>query len=357
MRVAIVGCGGIANTHASALINQKQTLALCVGTSVEKAKAFAQTWNMEHYSDRFEDALGPGIDCIHICTPPTLHYEMAKAAMLAGKHVVCEKPLCLDSAQAKELWELSQKTEKLAAVNYNVRYHDACQSARKKVQSGDFGKQLLIHGSYMQQFSLLPCDYMWRYIPAVGGKMRCVTEIGSHWFDLIRFITALEIIQVSADFGKFFPNRFLKDGIMYENSVEGSTPLTVDSEDTAAVMLRFNNGAKGVLLLSQLSHGRSNRVAFEISSAKQSIWWNSEDPLKLHTANISSGINTNVNAFAGGFPDTHASFFNQIYTALENGEIINSAKIPNFYDGYKNAAICEAVYESATHESKWTEVV
>lgn len=356
MRVAIVGCGNIANSHASALRNQKQTLALCVGRTLDKAEAFAKQWDVEKFSDRFEDALQADIDCIHICTPPTLHYMMAKKAMEAGKHVVCEKPLCLDSAQAKELWELSRKANTLAAVNYNVRYHDACQKARKIVRSEDFGKQLLIHGSYMQQFSLLPCDYMWRYIPEVGGKMRCVTEIGSHWFDLIRFITGLEITSVSADFGKFFPNRFLKDGMMYEEPVEGSTPLKVDSEDTATIMLRFSNGAKGVLLLSQLSHGRCNRVAFEISSARKSIWWNSEDPLKLNTANIATGINTNVNAFAGGFPDTHASFFEQIYKALSAGEVLNSEKIPNFYDGYQNAAICEAVYESATNNSTWKDV-
>lgn len=354
MRIAIIGCGFIAETHAAALLNQRQTLALCVATSMEKAGTFARRWGFEAHSDRFEDALADGIDCVHICTPPTLHFAMAKAAMLAGKHVICEKPLCLEAAEAKELWELAKDTGRLAAVNYNVRYYEACREARVQVQSRTFGKPLLIHGSYMQQFSLLPCDYMWRYIPERGGKMRCVTEIGSHWFDLLRYVTGLSIVEVSADFGKFFPRRYLKDGIMYETPTEGGTPLEIDTEDAASVMLRFSNGARGVLLLSQISHGRSNRVAFEISSARRSLWWNSEDPLKLHTAQRDTGIQTKVNAFAGGFPDTYTAFFHQIYTALESGALPED--IPSFYDGYQNAAICEAVYRSATQDSKWVAV-
>ena len=354
MRVAIIGCGFIANTHAAALLNQKQTLALCVATSEEKARDFAERWGFAAHSSRFEDALAENIDCVHICTPPTLHFSMAKAAMLAGKHVICEKPLCLDAAEARELWEISKTTGKLAAVNYNVRYYEACRQARETVQSEGFGKPLLIHGSYMQQFSLLPCDYMWRYIPERGGKMRCVTEIGSHWFDLLRYVTGLSVAEVSADFGKFFPHRCLKDGIMYETEVEGGTPLEIDTEDAASVMLRFSNGAKGMLLLSQISHGRSNRVSFEISSSRQSLWWDSEDPLKLHTAERDAGIRTGVNAFAGGFPDTYTAFFHDIYTALEKGAMAED--IPSFYDGYQNAAICEAVYQSAMQNSKWVAV-
>lgn len=355
MRAAIVGCGYIAHTHASALLNQKQTLALCVGSTAEKAKAFAGQWNVEHYTDRFEAALQEGIDCIHICTPPTSHYEMVKAAILAGKHVVCEKPLCLESGQAKELWELSKRSGKLAAVNFNVRYHDAVQHARKLVGEAFLGTPLVIHGTYLQQFGLMPCDYMWRYIPEVGGKMRCVTEIGSHWFDLIRFLTGLEITEVSADFGKFFPQRYLKDGKLHEKPEEGSVPLTVDSEDTASVMLRFHNGAKGTLMLCQLSHGRSNRISFEITGTNASLWWDSEEPLKLHTS-TGGGVTTRVNAFAGGFPETYTAFFNQIYTALGKGESVASESLPNFYDGYKAAAICEAVYESALNASAWTAV-
>lgn len=133
MKVAIVGCGNIAATHAKALIQQKQEIVLAVGRDQSKAKAFAETWNIPSHSNQFTDALASGVDCIHICTPPAMHYDMAKAALLAGKHVVCEKPLCLNSEQARELYQLAQEKGLLAAVNFNVRYHEACQRGRKIV--------------------------------------------------------------------------------------------------------------------------------------------------------------------------------------------------------------------------------
>lgn len=356
MNVAIVGCGFIANTHANALKDQNQNIVLSIGSSEEKAKEFSKKWKIEHYSSRFEEALRDEIDCVHICTPPHLHYEMAKAALFANKHVVCEKPLCLDSLQAKELWKISQNMNKFAAVNYNIRYNDACQKARNIVADDKFGAPLLVQGSYKQAFSLLPCRYMWRYIPEIGGKMRVVTEIGSHLFDLIRFVTGQEIVEVCADFGYFWKNRIIKDGMMYAAEEEG-IPLQVDTEDAANILIRFENGAKGSLILSQISHGRSNYVSFEISSANRSVWWESEDPLKLHTAKHTEGINTKVNAYAGGFSDSYKSFFMNVYKRIEKWDKDTSYKnIPSFFDGYKNAAICEAVFESANNNSRWMEV-
>ena len=133
MKVAIVGCGNIAATHAKALIQQNQEIVLVIGRDQSKAKAFAEIWNIPSHSNQFTDALASSVDCIHICTPPAMHYEMAKAALLAGKHVICEKPLCLNSEQARELYQLAEERGLLAAVNFNVRYHEACQQGRKIV--------------------------------------------------------------------------------------------------------------------------------------------------------------------------------------------------------------------------------
>lgn len=139
LKISIVGCGNIAQTHANALIQQNQDIVLVVGRNLKKTKDFAQKWNIPAYSTRFEEALGDNIDCVHICTPPALHYEMVKAALLAGKHVICEKPLCLKSEQAHELYLLAKEKKLLAAVNFNVRYHEACQRAKKVVSSPEFG--------------------------------------------------------------------------------------------------------------------------------------------------------------------------------------------------------------------------
>ena len=145
MKVAIVGCGNIAATHAKALIQQNQEIVLVIGRDQSKAKAFAEIWNIPSHSNQFTDALASSVDCIHICTPPAMHYEMAKAALLAGKHVICEKPLCLNSEQARELYQLAEERGLLAAVNFNVRYHEACQQGRKIVATPGFGAPRLVH--------------------------------------------------------------------------------------------------------------------------------------------------------------------------------------------------------------------
>ena len=353
MKTAIVGSGNISRVHANALVQQKQEIVLVVDRNPERVRAFAEEWTIPSYSTEFQDALESNVDCIHICTPPALHYEMVKQALLAGKNVICEKPLCLKSEQAQELYLLAKQKGLLAAVNFNVRYHEACQHAREIIAAPKFGVPRLIHGEYLQEFHVLPAEYMWRYIPEIGGDMRAVTEIGSHWIDLVRFWTGLEITAVSANFGCFHKERYQKGGMMYAVSQPGSVPVMVYSEDVAVVSLRFSNGAIGALLLSEVSHGRSNCVRMEVSSDENSVWWCSEFPYQIHTARKFEGVTTVTNAFGGGFPDTFVKFFESVYQALETGQETN---YPNIYDGYKCTAVCEAIYLSAKNDSKWVEV-
>lgn len=360
MNIAIVGCGNIADTHAGALAQLGQKLVAAVDRNEERAAAFALKWHADRFSTQFADALTEEVDCVHVCTPPALHYEMLKQILLAGKHVICEKPLCLKKEQARELWELAEKNKLVAAVNFNVRYHEACGRAKALITAADFGNIHLISGSYKQEFHVLPTQYMWRYMPELAGPMRAVTEIGSHWIDLVRFWTGLEITKVSATFGCFHPERTIKDGMMYPRQAgDEMEKVVVASEDAACVTFRFSGGALGTLLLSEVSHGRSNQVRLEVSSARQSVWWDSESPYQLHQARKSSGVITNVNAFGGGFPDTFAGFFQDIYQTL-NSRNQQSAEYkcmyPSFFDGYQNIAVCEAIYQSAVNDSCWVEV-
>lgn len=357
MRIAILGCGNIANTHALALTQLGHSITVAVNPTPAKAKEFGSRWHAKRTGTEMTDVLADDVDCVHICTPPALHYEMVKQVLSAGKHVICEKPLCLDAEHAKELMELAKAKGLLAAVNFNVRYHEACKRAKNQIVSGDFGDIRLISGSYKQEFHVLPADYMWRYIPETGGKMRAVTEIGSHWIDLVRFWTGLEISAVSATLGRFNPDRYMKDGMMYPEKTEGATPIRVNSEDAAIITLRFSNGAIGSLLLSEVSHGHSNSITLEVSSGKKSIWWCSEDPYRLNSGEGKfCGVNSSVNAFGGGFPDTFSGFFEQVYSALESGSYKTVPDYPTFYDGYINAAVCEAIYNSSENNSEWTEV-
>jgi predicted dehydrogenase len=357
MKVALVGCGGIANRHAEVLSQLKHTLTVAIDSIEENAEKFKQQYGFQRASTNFEDALAADVDCVHICTPPPLHYSMVKQALNAGKHVLCEKPLCMEAHQAKEIMELALEKKLLAAVDFNVRYHEACQRAHDTVKSADFGRINAIKASYQQEFHFLPNNYMWRYNPEIGGKMRAVSEIGSHLVDLIRYWTGLEIIQVASDFGKFWPKRYLKDGVMYANKVEGSEEIIVDTEDVAVIMVRLSNGAVGSLFLSEISQGHVNCIKLEVDGDNKAVWWCSEEPYKLHTSNQFQGILTKTNAFGGGFPNTLFDLFKNFYDVMEGRISLKDSTYPTLYDGYKNVAVCDAIYKSAINNSIWTEVM
>jgi predicted dehydrogenase len=352
MKAAIVGCGFIASVHAQAIRSMGHQIEVAVDADPQILERFCSRWEIGSHSDNFLQALGPEIDVVHICTPPTTHFEMTREALKAGKHVICEKPLCLDPDQAKELYELAERMGKIHATNFNVRYHDACGRARQIVSKPEFGNVCLIHGVYLQEFHVLPADYMWRYIPELAGAMRATTEIGSHVIDLMRFWTGLEITAVSATYAAFTPERYLKDGVMFRDPAPGAKPLRIESDDAAMVAMRFSNGAVGHMLLSEVSHGRSNYVNLEVSGTEQSVWWNSETPYDLHTSSKFSGVLNRVNAFGGGFPDTFQSLFADIYAAINGKETM----YPTFYDGYVNSLVCDTIYRSAHQEGKWLEV-
>ena len=360
MKIAIVGCGNIANVHAKALGQLGQTLALAVGTDPSRAAAFGKKWGAKETSVHMEDALAPDIDVIHICTPPALHYEMVKQALAAGKHILCEKPLALTAAEGKELADIAKQKGLLGAVNFNSRFHEACVQAKALIHSPGFGPIHFLHGCYLQEFHLLPADYMWRYDGKLARPMRAVTEIGSHWIDMARYWSGLEVEAVSAAFGYFQPDRVLVEKTMYApgNDGEGET-VRIDSEDAAVATFRFSGGALGSMVLSEVSSGRSNYLSMEVSGTKGAVWWNSEDPYRLNqSAGKSFGHNTRVNAFGGGFPDTFSAFFTKVYGALSAGyDPDASADYPTLEDGYRNAAVCEAIYQSAHNQSAWTQVL
>ena len=356
MRAAIIGCGFIGNVHAQAIRELGHTIAVVIDTSVQKAKDFARHWNAENFGDFYSMALAEDIQCIHICTPPMLHYTQVRDALNAGKHVICEKPFCLNSDEGKELVRSAQERNLVNAVNFNVRFHEACQQARNFISSPDFGIICLVHGAYLQEFHALPDEYSWRYKPEFAGSMRATTEIGSHWIDLVRFWTGLEIAEVSADYGKFTPDRFVKNGTMYSEQKENSKKLNVATEDAAVISIRFSNGAIGNLLLSEVSHGRNNRLTIEVSGTKQSIWWNSEDPYQLCTSQKYAGVRVQTNAFGGGFPDTFKAFFKEVYQDIELARPSQNPTYPTFQDGYVNSLDCSAIHESANHNSTWVKV-
>lgn len=354
MKIGVIGCGFIAETHAQSIRALGHNLEVVVSRNLEKVTAFAKKWKVPHYGINFELAIAK-CDCIHICTPPMAHYQYAKAVILAKKHILCEKPLCIHPAEASELFQLAKEQGVIAAVNFNVRFHEACKRARKSIGQKAFGKIRLIHGSYLQEFHAERDFYSWRYQRAEGGNMRATTEIGAHWIDLVRYWTGLEVIAVAANFANFQPQRYLdKDGIIYSDSDQNRQVVQVESEDAATILFKFSNGAIGNVVLSEVSHGKSNQLQLTVTGEYQSISWNNEHPYQLLKGEKNKGIQVETNPFGDGFNASFTSLFKEFYQAIASPS--HSSSFPTFKDGYINALICQAIYKSAQQNSKWVPI-
>lgn len=353
---AIWGAGFIANTHVDALRANGIHIDLIVSRTLEGAKAFAESHGIPRYSDDASLLFDEKIDCVHICTPPNLHYEMAKTLLEHGKNVVCEKPLCLDLADAKALRDMAEKSGLICAVNFNVRFHDACGDARAMVSAPDFGRVLLIHGSYLQEFGAMPTAKTWRYDERLAGKMHAVTEIGSHWMDIAQYISGRRITAVSALFDKFHQTRYVENGMMYDEPAEGRGEYEVASEDAAVITLRFEGGAIGSVTLSELSQGRTNRLTLEVTGEKKNLWWDSENQTALCSAAKGSGVNTRLYPFGTGFNDTFRRLMAAVYADVAAGKVSDKPIYPTFEDGYRNVLLCDAIYRSAVNDAAWVNV-
>ena len=354
MRTAIIGTGFVAEIHAQILKGLGHEIAVVVNPTQKKATAFGEKWGATHALKDLEAALKMELDTVHICTPPVSHVAIVKACIEAGVHLFCEKPLAVDAKDAEDLYLLAQERNLIHALNFNNRFYAVCEQAQQTINAEVFGSPYLIHGVYQQEFHALPDYYTWRYQPEVAGPMRAVTEIGSHWIDLARYWTGLEIKAVSATFGCFQPDRSLKDGLMTAAGQEANLHIT--SEDAAVVSFRFNNSAMGNVLLSEVSHGRGNQLKLVVTSPTNSIWWNSEHPYQLNTAQKFSGVITQTSPFGHGFMGTFTDCMTAFYQDVEKGEANPHPRYATFKDGAINAAVCDAIYQSATHQSQWVEV-
>ena len=375
MKAAIIGGGVSGQSHVKALKACGVETAAVITTRRESAEDFAKRWNIPCWGTDLSLAFSPDIDAVHICTPPATHGDLVLSLLKHGKNVLCEKPLCFDREEGRMLAQVARDSGLVCAVTFNVRYHMACQKAKELIASGQFGRPLLIHGNYMQEFHALPAPLGWRYDPKLAGEMRAVTEIGSHWLDLAQYISGKKVTAVSALFGNFHPDRIVSDGMMYpadpegdakiQSKIEGTT-IHVDSEDAAVISLKYEDGAIGSLLLSEVSPGRGNRLTLEITCEDGNLWWNEEDNNILHTAKKGEGIRTEVFAFGNGFSETFQTLLERYYGAIERKSSCQEPDCqksdcktpdwPTFEEGAQITSICCALAESAAQNSRWVAI-
>jgi predicted dehydrogenase len=285
--VGVAGTGFIGPAHIEALRrNGIQVLGLAENTE-EKAEQRAAELGIPRIYGSVDDMLAdPDIHVVHLTTPNYLHHPHAKAALSAGKHVICEKPLAMTTVESAELVKLAAEKNLVNVVNFNIRMYPLAQQARSMVQSGELGDLFILQGSYLQDWLLLPTDWNWRLEPDLGGTLRAVGDIGSHWLDLLTFITGLKIEEVYADFKTFHPIRKKPTKPLETYTGKMLTPddyedQPINTEDYATILLHYDNGVHGVLTVSQVSSGRKNRLFYEINGSKSSLGWDSERPNEL----------------------------------------------------------------------------
>lgn len=378
IKVGVVGTGFIGPAHIEALrrLPNVEVAALCeVSQELAEAKA-AQLGIGRAYT--FEELLKQDdITAIHICTPNFLHYSQSKAALEAGKHVICEKPLAKDLDEAEELVALAAKTGLVNAVHFNLRYYPLARQMKVMREKGDLGEVYSIIGSYLQDWLFYDTDYNWRLEPDKSGDSRAIADIGSHLMDIIEYITGLKTVAVMADFNTIHKTRKkpLKPVETYSGKMlqpEDYADVPINTEDHANVLLRFDNGNRGVITVSQVSAGRKNQMKLEIAGSKKTFAWNSEAPNEMWIGNR-DGYNESlmrdpslmhaearsVISFPGGhnegFPDTSKQMFREVYAAIEAGKQPENPTFPTFADGYRELLICEKILES-NRKQAWVEI-
>ena len=376
--VGVAGTGFIGAAHVEGLRRMGiQVLGLAENTK-ERAGQKATELGIPRIYGSLDEMLGdPDIDVVHLATPNYLHHPQAMAALLAGKHVICEKPLAMNTAESAEMVRLAAERRLVNAVNYNIRMYPLAQQARSMVQNGELGDLFILQGSYLQDWLLFPTDWNWRLEPDLGGTLRAVSDIGSHWLDLITFITGLHIEEVYADFKTFHPTR-KKPAVSLETftgkllTPEDYIDQPIHTEDYATIILHYENGVRGVLTVSQVSSGRKNRLFYEINGSKSSLVWDSEKPNELwighrqapnqmllkdpsllslearETASSPGGHNE-------GFPDTFKQLYIKVYNYILAGDYSKTPDFPTFADGHYEMQLCEAIERSAK-EDKWIKV-
>jgi predicted dehydrogenase len=375
LRAGVIGTGFIGPVHIEALRRLGvRVVALCDLPGMVWTMA-AKHGIPQAFSDYRLMLRSPDVDVVHITVPNRFHSEMSLAALRAGKHCICEKPLAMDARQTAAIVKLAKASRTVFAVNYNVRFYPAVLQLRNLVARGELGDIIHVNGSYLQDWLFKETDYNWRLLPKEGGKLRAVADIGTHWMDTASFVLGSKIRSVFASLDTWHKTRKRPLGEVQTFSKADSAVkyahYKVQTEDFASVLLRFDNGAHGNLAVSQVAAGRKNCLRIEIYGSKKSAWWCSEEPEVLRFGNRDGANETAMRATpafgdgaAGfmdyppghveGFPDTFKMLFRSVY-----GRIVAGGKGKPLHataeDGHQEVAVCEAILRS-NRAKAWVDV-
>ncbi len=379
---AVIGTGFIGPVHVEALRRLAVPVKGVLGSSPAKSGQAASALGLSVAYATLDELLADDeVGVVHIASPNEHHLEQALKTLKAGKHVICEKPLALNTDETSRLVAAARNCpEVVAAVNYNVRFYPLALQARALIQAGALGELYTATGGYTQDWLLKPTDWNWRLEPGKGGLLRAVGDIGTHWMDLISFITGQKVVSLLADLETFVKQRYKPRGSpetfvgasSAEYTVAETTLVESETEDFGAVLFHYENGARGVLNVSQVSAGRKNHLSFELSGSRSALAWDSEMPNRLWLGHRDraneilvkdpSLLDVSVAPYANypgghteGFPDTFKQLYRAVYSYLRAGDFLVPKPFPTFEDGHYEVLLCEKIAQSH-RERRWIDV-
>jgi predicted dehydrogenase len=377
LRTAVIGTGFVGRVHIEAIRRLGFVeIAAIADTNLAQAEKYAAEFGVPVAVSDYRTVLdNSSIETVDICTPNALHAPIAKAALEAGKHVMCEKPLATSAVAAAELVSLAAAKSLRNCTCYNLRYYPMVQQMRRMREDGDLGEILIVQGTYSQDWLLYDTDYNWRIEAKDNGPSRCVADIGSHFCDMAEHVTGQRITEVCADLQTVHKTRKKPRGQI--EAFAGKTltaddysTYAVDTEDMGAVIFRMDNDARGAYTVSQVSAGRKNRLNMEIYGTKCGVAWDQERPDELWIGNRNTNnqliikdpslLKASARSYAdlpGGHSEGYDDTFKQVFRRFY-GSILDPAmtpEYPQFADGLRQLTILEAELESSRSRS-WVEV-
>jgi predicted dehydrogenase len=374
--VAIVGTGQIGGVHVECARRAGAEVVGVMAARPERAREKAREWNIGSVFENLGEILSNDeIDVVHIASPNNVHADQAIAAVEAGKHVICEKPLALDAQSALAMVQAAERSGVVNATCFNFRFYPLMHEAHSMVRAGEVGEPRFLTGSYHQDWLFEESDWNWRLDPSRAGELRSVADIGSHWLDLLSWLSGQRVHSVLADLHTFIPTRLRPEGEVetFSGSQEAhGTPVEITTDDAASVLLRLAGGARGSFSVSQVSAGRKNDLRFELAGSQRALMWSSEasdtlwigrrgrtnevllkDP--VHLSQEARSVAFYPGGHVEGYAEAFTALFAAVYAHIKEGSAAGDPRYPTFTDGYLGACVADAIRASA-RTGRWTAV-
>ena len=377
MRIGLIGAGYIGKVHLNALRMLPFIKdVIVVDSDIDTAENLKQHYGFEKACADYRELIDDNtVDVIHNCTPNNMHFEVNKAFLEAGKHVLSEKPLCTDSRQAEILVKTAEKEKLVTGINFCYRYYPAVQEAALRIRENMLGRIRAVSGHFFQDWLFNDTDYSWRLEKEKSGISNAIADIGSHWCDMLSFLTGEEIGKLTADIETLVPVRKKPVGKIQTfgkaAEKESLEDVNIELEDYGSVLFRLKNGGAGNFSVCQLCAGKKVELEIKLFGDKASFEWSHTNPAVYKTGyrdkesrtfsengqlqhEKSAGFARLPAGHPMGYLDAVYNLFSEFYNQVLTGKPINFG-VPDFRDGLNIIKITECIIKSAETGS-WLKV-